>query len=39
MLIKGLSFKRKSLLGKVEELDELGKVIRVAVVGHDYDVY
>jgi hypothetical protein len=36
--MKGLSVKRKSLLGKVDELDELGKVKRIAVVGHDYDV-
>jgi hypothetical protein len=30
---------KESLLGKVEELDELGMVMRIAVVGHDYDVY
>ena len=27
-----------SALAKVKELDELGKVIRIAVVVHDYDV-
>jgi len=36
--MKGRSVKRNSLLGKVEELDELVKVIRIAVVTHDYDV-
>jgi len=38
VLMKGRSVKRNSLLGKVEELDELVKVIRIAVVTHDYDV-
>jgi hypothetical protein len=27
-----------SLLAKVEGLDELGEMIRIAVVVHDYDV-